>query len=375
MTTIWSPRHNWSSPYIERWSYRTDVLTAEDGTEQRVQLKVIPDRQDQLSCTTADARKSGILDALLFAGQDEEWLVPYWPGATVLMDDVVAGSSVVLNALTTDRTFGSTGVLYREGRQPESFTISGLTTSTVTAATLAEDWPLGSLVLPARIARWAADWEIDRLSAQVASMRATFDYEAGSDPGVSVLDPAELFPLTFSRREDPSDAYERRVERITSPTQSFQDYARTLTPNGRRQTSPIWLPNRATVLQLKQWFHGVRGMAIQFLLPTYQADLVPLGGLGTDTLTIARIGYADRLFPLGSRLTLAAFSPTGEVTQFTVTGATDMDEVEVLTLDAPVPADTVMLSYLLTVRLASDTLEIRWLSAEVAETVLEVVEV
>src|SRR5882724_3618456 len=153
--------HNWREPYELELALSTDVLDARDGSEQRVQLRTIPRRTERLSLT-AGHRAQGLLDGLLFAGQSEQWVLPYWPHVTALTAPVAAGSTVSLPCVTTDRDFavGGLAVLWRDPFTAEVVTLTGLTSGNLTAQTVAGTWPVGTLVLPGRLGRWADDFRL-----------------------------------------------------------------------------------------------------------------------------------------------------------------------------------------------------------------------
>ena len=311
MPTLFTPRAVPEQPYLVRLTYDTDIQTADDGTEQRIARRTIPVREEVFTVQPLTAAESAQLDALL-TGQVTEWSVPFWPDGE-----------------------GTAG----------------------------------------RTARYADDVQARRHGAAAATAEVAFRFTGGTAPGVAMPTTPEVFTAVVAPidgSEDPRVTTHRQVDRIDSPSAGFQDYARRTGPITERTVS-LWL-TPASVTSLETWFHGLRGRCGAFELPTYQRDLVVLQGLTGDTLTIQACGYSSTLFPLPHRRRLALIAADGTITAVTVLDATDNgDGTETIVLDDDAPAGTVLVSLLLLVRLASDTLEIEW-QPGVASTTLTVVE-
>src|SRR5690349_3647896 len=95
--------HNWRELYKATIGYGSSIWTAEDDTEQRAQLRILPTRSDTLQVHAGgedDPGESALLDAVLFAGQTTQWAVPRWPDAATLLEDAAAGTDVVVSLET-----------------------------------------------------------------------------------------------------------------------------------------------------------------------------------------------------------------------------------------------------------------------------------
>jgi len=317
----------------------------------------------------------GILDALLHGGQATQILVPYWPHGSYLNAPASAGSNVVLSVDTSDRDFvnGGQALLWRDEATYEVVTIEAKTGSSLTAD-LAISWPKGTFVLPLRAARLSADTDVRRLGARANEATLAFTFEAGTDPGVALPTDPEIFSVADYRKIDPSDTYIRLVDRIDNGTYTFADYPRHANAGGSRRFS-VWLDSRASVAALEEWFHGLRGSLVPFWLPTYQQDLEIVSAVGAD-LTVKWIGYTDHLFISEGRRYLAFIEPDGTITQRYVVDSVDLNNGrEKLTLDDDVPTGYSLVSYLLYVRIADDTLEYQWRNNRFADCAINVVEI
>lgn len=366
-------------PYTVRLRYRTQVHVSDDGTEQRAMTRLVPIREEEYTVRAAGAtgmalQGHGILDSLLHGAQGESLLIPYWPHGTFLGAAASAGSNVVLSVATTDRDFvvGGSALLWRDEATHEVVTIEAKSSSTITGD-LAASWPAGTFVLPLRAARLSNDTDVRRLGARANEARLQFAFEAGTDPSVATPAEPEIFDVAQYRKVEPSDSYVRQVDRIENATYTFADYPRRANAGGHRRIN-VWLPTRASVHALEQWFHGLKGSLTPFWLPTYQQDFEVVSVDGAD-LTVKWIGYTDRAFISEGRRYLAFISPNGTIAQRYVESAVDNGTTETLTLDDAVPTGYTLVSYLLYVRIADDTLEYSWRNNSFADCAIEVVEI
>lgn len=381
MAEVFPFAHNWREPYRARLGYTTDILPMEDETEQRVLLRIRPTRTDRFLVTAGgddEAADAAWLDALLYSGQTTQWAVPRWPDKSILLEDVAAGADVELPLDPADRGFlvGGLAVLYQDARATALATITAVGVDSITVGELAADWPAQRTeVIPAVLSRWAEDLEIGRPRLDTGEITVAFDSEEEADPGVSIPETPAIFDVVDpNRREAMADTLRRSVERHASPTGSFTEYARGLSPVGGRKDVLVTLSSRAEIASLLTWFHGVRGALAPFWWPTWQTDLILAAPIAGATLTIVFTGYSARLFPFEARRHLAFIPLAGAIIHRRVLAAVDNEDgTETLTLNAAVVGDFSFVSFLLYVR-GSDALELAWGSDETAEARLTLTE-
>lgn len=138
--------------------------------------------------------------------------------------------------------------------------------------------------------------------------------------------------------------------------------------------------SKAEVAGLKAWFDVRRGRLVPVWLLTGRRDLLVAQPIGASDLTlgVAACGFTRHAFPQPARRHLAILLPSGAMAYRRVTDALDAGATETLTLSASLgevlPAGA-WLSYLTLCRLASDDLELHWVTDEVAEAQLRFVEI
>ena len=142
-----------------------------------------------------------------------------------------------------------------------------------------------------------------------------------------------------------------------------------------------WLMEGRTEIQVYLDFLAThKGSLTPFWVPSWQHDLemaVDLAAFSVS-LVVVKIGYTQFMFADPGRRHLAFLIDDGTKHYRKVVGTAEGTETETLTLDssisALVPAARTMLGFLRLVRLALDDPELSWHTREVAETVLEFVE-
>jgi hypothetical protein len=142
----------------------------------------------------------------------------------------------------------------------------------------------------------------------------------------------------------------------------------------------VWLMEGRTEIQVYRDFIAARkGALVPVWVPTWNRDLemdADLTGLNVN-LSISKIGYTKFMFPTVARRHVAFLLADGTKYYRKITGASEGPNNEVLTLDSSIsvliPKGT-MVSFLTLCRLAVDDPELTWHNRDVAEAVLDFVE-
>lgn len=69
---------DWARPMVERWQFLTDILVADDGTEQRTRLRAAPRIELEFEAR-AEGADAAALAAWLEDHQSGEFDLPWWP--------------------------------------------------------------------------------------------------------------------------------------------------------------------------------------------------------------------------------------------------------------------------------------------------------
>ena len=156
--------------------WATDVLTARDGTEQRVGLRAKPRRSLEFSILVGSA-DAALLDVLLSAWQSRVYALPIWPDKGVLTTAIAAGSTVI-PLTTTNLEYEADGLLVigTDSRNTEAAEVLSIASNAVTLKQpLLQPWPAGAFVTPARTARLRITQAVSRVTDAIATARLVFD--------------------------------------------------------------------------------------------------------------------------------------------------------------------------------------------------------
>ena len=371
---------DWSDGWLERLMWATDVLTARDGTEQRIRLRSQPRRSLEFSLLAAGDEAS-LLDVLLSAWQARVYALPVWPDKSRLSSRVNAGSTVIPVA-TPHLEYAADGLLVigTDSRNTEAAEILSVASHAVTLKQpLLQTWPAGAFVVPAQTARLRMKQGVARVTESIARSRLVFDLVESS-----VIAPQETgkrfksAPVWLqrpNRRRDVETEYQRLAEVLDFETgiTAVDDAANR--PFIRRSFDYL-CRNRAEIAAFRGWLAARQGRFAAFWQPAWETSLVPTRKLlaGQTALTVASRGYALYFNGLPERAEAAFLHKTGQWHLRTILGFGPgvSGEEEVMTLDQPFsfdarPEDWAALYFLEKTRLDADQIELNWLTDSVVE--------
>lgn len=178
---LFTARPDGSVGFEETYGYETDVLTAWDGTEQRVLLRELPTRTLRFAALLTDSLEVADVMGRLFANGVLPFSVPLWPDATRPAWRVNPGDAQIV-VTTTGRGFvaGGTALLWKDQWTFEAVVINQVFSDHLTlVGTVAGSWPAeGSVIVPLISARLLSAPSVERISGGVASVDLEFSWEA-----------------------------------------------------------------------------------------------------------------------------------------------------------------------------------------------------
>lgn len=161
--------HNWENLPSETLEYLTAIFESRADYEQGQKLRPFPRRRLKYFHTPIEsgellaiAENRAELEALLYLWMHRVFALPIWEDLVVLVANLPAGSTEVSIATAgLDYDAGSYIVFWKNSGELELIEIESVTSSLVTLARPTEnDWNIGTLILPARLARLAAQIEL-----------------------------------------------------------------------------------------------------------------------------------------------------------------------------------------------------------------------
>ena len=377
---VFGLRPNWADGWLERLMWATDVLTARDGTEQRVSLRSKPRRSLEFSILVA-RDDAALLDVLLSAWQSRVYALPIWPDKTVLASMVTAGNTVI-PLPTTNLEYEPDGLLVigTDSRNTEAAEVLSVASNAVTLKQpLLQSWPTGAFVTPARTARLRVTQSVSRVTDAIARSRLVFDI-AGTT-AITKQDSTTTFNSTSvwitrpNRVRDVESDYQRLAEVLDFDTgiTAVDDHA--ARPFVRRSFDYLF-KNRTEVAAFKAWLAARQGRLTAFWHPTWEASIVPVKKILSNqtVMTVASRGYALYFNPMPGRTEAAFLHKNGSWYFRTILsfGAGTIGDEEVMTINQSFgfdadPEDWLAIYFLEKTRLDADQIEINWQTDSVVE--------
>jgi hypothetical protein len=377
---------NWDKAITQEYQWKTDVLQAYDGTEQRFKLRANPRQQFSFDTLTEDL-ETNRLDALLWNWQSRVFAVPLWVDAALLTKPVAANQKTIpIN--TQHLNYQPEGlVVLINGQQVKALEIASVTNDHIALKrVLNEPWLIGTIVCPALLARLPAQQSVSRLTAGIT--QASWSFESDSNDSMRTIVPTQSTyrnhpVLTFKpNRSNPID---QQYLRLTSLLDNGINSA-TIDDHGKQpniiSSVEFILENKAQVAEFKNCLQQCAGRHKPFWMPTWQADLnsLELMAKGSRNMTIHNIGSSMHYQRQPGKQDVMVLLRDGTRIYRHVTGAVISDsnsQKELLTFKKPLnqiinPQDILMISFLGLCRLDSDLVEFEWLTYDIARVVLKI---
>ncbi|MDR2365115.1 MAG: hypothetical protein LBD68_04570 [Zoogloeaceae bacterium] len=359
---------NWSASVTERFSWLTDVLMSESGSEQRRALRRYP-RAFLSGEILATKEERAALDLALSAWAARVWAVPFWPDAQRTTEAIPAGSFfIACRTAGFDFHAGSLALLIGdsaldcEAAEILDIDASGLHLKRATRS----DWRAFTRLYPARMGILAGYPEITRHSDETDALFVEFQLTEPRKREGRLPTAIHAGLPVFSSRPDETEKLSRSQERITHTLDNETGVLAVTDSGGRafqRMTHRFLCANREETERLIDFLHGLCGRQKAVWVPTHAADLTPSGTLHDIVLPVKRTGYVR--FGLGApgRRDILITLIDGSTLMRRITGGVETGEGETLTLDLalprPIPPEEVArVSFIVAARLASDDVEI-----------------
>jgi hypothetical protein len=380
---LWEPMPDGTGPIIERHQWRTDVITAFDGREQRIRLRDHARVAVEYTVLLADHVARIELETLINAYGADDWHSPMWADAAELAAPVTSGNSV-LPCDTNTRRFAVGGAVAIFA----DTTVQVQTVASVSPSYISLTGPLpvsisaGAVIVPIHTGRLSDQQSITRFTDQVAYAAVAWELSdavpfAGlaRAPQVSYRS-APVCVMRPDWSSDPVSSWARKQVTVDFGNQVYRE-----DESGRptRLQSLRWLLiGRDAVGELCGLLEHCQGRLNPFWLPTFANDFQvfpPDPGSGAQ-INVYHCRYTELLSGSAMHQHIAVQLHSGQIILREIVASAERDPIsEQLTLNSPLgidPADIALISYLLPVRLDTDTVELSWDYADVASVALSV---
>lgn len=291
-------------PYVERLRFRTNVIQAASGAEQRIKLRKNPRQFFEWDVRVDDGEfEKSRLDALLYDWQSRVWGVPMWHEATQLTASAPSGA-LTLNVQTTafaDYRVGGLVMVFTDAKSFDVQTIASFDGTSITLENaLVNTFDSGAAVAPLRTGHMQQEVAETRWRSADTNLRVQFRVldndaqlgdtsEFGSYDGKVLLDECNVVVSstingTFNRNLVVVDNVTGQVYQDGVWGRGKHGFPLTLRANSKEQ---VW--------NLRRLMHALGGRQVSFYVPTYNKDLLPTLDLqaGSQDLVVENVGYSQ----------------------------------------------------------------------------------
>lgn len=366
--TAWALTPDWAAGVKETLSWKTDVLTAWSGAEQRRALRIAPRRSFEFEAPMAQQERR-VIEAALFSWSAMVWALPIWSDGQLLASDVAPGASSV-SADTTSRDFvaGGLAILITDAATYEVLQISVFTSSVLTLANPAQgNWPAGTRLYPVRTARLLSYPKISRYNSQFAAVKPQFETMEPCDwTPASGLPAYRGYPVLENSPDDGGDiSYTRQANVIDYDTGIVE------MDDTADVGFPVWMhqwfmQGRTQRAALRSLLYLLKGRQGEVWVPSYQSDLEATATISSTatSIDVQQTGYTLYLSGQVNRQDMRIELLNRTVFYRRITGSAQVTSlVERLSIDSQLGQNVAVsqirrISYMILSRLASDSIDI-----------------
>lgn len=363
---------NWDKGVLERYSFRTDILTSWNGNEQRTKLRGTPRREIEAHLQVLGLDSVRKLQSQLFGWQSRNYLIPCWQDYYVLEADLPSGSTIIPNIPTTDSEFtiGGVALLFNALNNNEWVQIALVEADRLTLDLPTQQaWPAGTKVFPARFARIASQQTVTRPTRYMLDLQARFIVADNS--GLTEMEGATLYKGYPVLLDKPNEV-DVLSEDLLRPLLEFD--SETVNPV---VSDPIgystivrrmdWLmASRKERADFRKWLYARAGCWKPFWMPSWNEDFKLFSTLLSDaTMLTVDFAFYKRFVPATPMRNVLMIELLNGTRIFRdIVSISDLSETrERVFIDSPVgfnilPQDVRRISYLNLARLDSDMVEI-----------------
>jgi len=368
----WLTPPNWSTPVTERIEWKTDVIPAFNGSEQRVALRQTPRRWFEFSILLEGDTARREFEAMLWAWGAKPWALPIWTDATPASVAISAGTTTIYLD-TTHADFYSDGfAMLLSGTRYEVLSVLAVSPDHLTLSQpVATHWPVDTVIFPVRTAYLEQQQQVTRFSGSslYGTVRMMLDdindhpaeipdvvyrgYPVITQPSIWTTD----LTVDYQRQQQVVDFGVGGVYRDDETGQP------TLIHNHH------WtLDSRAKIAAFRSFLYARRGRLSAVWLPTFMPDLHVIAPVVATSLqiNIQHCKYTTLYALKRNRRDIRIELANGVVLYRRIVASAVIDATtEQLSLDSPIgfdldSDDIEQISFMSVSRLDTDAIELSW---------------
>lgn len=362
---IVSLMYPFEAPATEELEWLTQLIQANDGTEQRIRLRKKP-RQTFKVRYPLQYDEMARAQNRAYGWLTRRWAVPLWSEAQYIGSVASGATTITVPTNNTDYRNDSLAFIYESNKKNTTLDVQSVGAGVLNLRRPMPEAYSNAWIMPVRIGRVLGNIK-RQLNGYNGALMVDYEFSDNIDLGLGTTPQQFLgediyFDEILVGDELLEDQITARVDTIdydTGPTQSYSPWQFT---HLRRPFRYI-IQGLDDIWTFRKWLHRRGGRQRPFWIPTFENDLrLKQTGLITSSITVDSDDY--KLFS-SDRSHIAVKFKDGTWATKTITGITDLGNgLSVLALDVPfagVDASTVlMICFLGLKRLDADRVELEW---------------
>ena len=293
----------WDAEFDEQWRFKTDILEALSGKEQRVALRQKPRQFLQTTFTLTDSARQRV-QSLLHGWQQNLFLLPMFHTGTKSTAAISSAATSVSVESTASLEFrvGGYAVLYQDNQVSEAVTITNVTSTSIefTGSPTLNAYAANTRVFPGRLCFIANAVSGSRYRTNMEKFQVSwqaYDNDTGAPSGSIGSFSTHAGDVIFSgcnlmgSTQMPVQ-HVRNVTYVDNETGLIATSSR-WDRNKRSSEKGFFMATQADIEEIRKLLIYLQGKQKPFWLPTFIEDLTPVAGvLATQfTLDINHVGF------------------------------------------------------------------------------------
>ena len=362
---LWKTPANWQTPIIERLEFKTDVLLAYDGSEQRIALRQTPRRYFEFGFLVSTLIERQKLEAAISANGSQSWDLPLWTDSTPCTSAISHGD-VVVYADTIGRDFvaGGKALLLATNGNSLIINISTLTDTQLNlSSAVVGSWPIETAVIPLRTAYLEQSQQISRFTGSAIYGVVRFlcdDISNWSTATETIYRDYPVLTIASNWSQDITTDYQRKMQIVDFGVGGIYRDDESSLPVFI-QSHHFVLDSRQKITDFRKFLYSRRGRLNALWIPTFMPDLTFVA-LSSVYLDVVNIDYTTLYNQSINRRDIRIELTNGDIHyRRIVASAVISNSVERLTLNNTLPSsDIEKISFMMFGRLDTDAIELAW---------------
>jgi hypothetical protein len=367
------------APAQEQLQWNTTVVTANDGTEQRIRLRKHP-RQGIKANYPIHVKDMPKIENSIYTWLSRRWAVPLWTEAQSVGNIAANATSITIDTTKTDFRANSLAYIYESNDKNITVEVISVAAGAITLRLPLTSGYSSAWVMPARIGM-VTGVPTKKLFGHDMSINIGFSFtdnlSFGSGTAPTQFLGEDLYTDETLLGDVLEDPYSTRIDSVDFDTGSFTQFSPWKYTKKKRTLKYI-LQGMSEINIFRKWLHRRGGRQKPFWIPSFEDDFRVSQ---TTLISTSILIYDDNYLTFSSaRKHICIFFTDGTFLTRTITSAAQQDALQTnLQLDTALaniaPSTIRRISYLSLRRLDTDKVDLNWLSNRVVTADIPVIEI